>query len=54
VHAGSGYYSQSTSACFFGYAEANPPRQVSVRWPLGTTTQHDFPAGSSSLVLSQT
>jgi hypothetical protein len=53
VYAGSGYYSQSTSACFFGYSDANPPRQFRVRWPLGTTTQHPFPPGSSSLVLSQ-
>jgi len=53
VYAGSGYYSQSTSACFFGYSDANPPRQVRVRWPLGMTTQHPFPPGSSSLVLSQ-
>ena len=54
VYAGSGYYSQSTSACFFGYSDANPPRQVHVRWPLGMTTQHPFPPGSSSLILSQT
>jgi enediyne biosynthesis protein E4 len=54
VYAGSGYYSQSTTACFFGYSDANPPRQVRVRWPLGMTTQHPFPPGSSSLVLSQT
>jgi hypothetical protein len=53
VYAGSGYYSQSTSACFFGYSDANSPRQVRVRWPLGMTTQHPFPPGSSSLILSQ-
>jgi hypothetical protein len=53
VYAGSGYYSQSTSACFFGYSDANPPRRVRVRWPSGMTTQHPFPPGSSSLILSQ-
>ena len=53
VYAGSGYYSQSTAACFFGYSDANPPRQVRVRWPLGMATQHPFPPGSSSLILSQ-
>ncbi|HEY1793191.1 MAG TPA: FG-GAP-like repeat-containing protein [Opitutaceae bacterium] len=53
VYAGSGYYSQSTPACFFGYSDSNPPRQIRVRWPLGRITQHPFPAGSSSLVLSQ-
>ncbi len=52
VCAGSGYFSQSTAACFFGYTPANPPRQIHVRWPSGTTTQHPFVAGSSSLVLS--
>ena len=35
VYAGSGYYSQSTAACFFGYPEANPPRHIRVRWPSG-------------------
>ena len=53
VYAGSGYCSQSTSACFFGYAEGNPPRQVRVRWPSGMTTQHPFPPGSPSLILTQ-
>jgi hypothetical protein len=54
VYAGSGYYSQSTAACFFGYTDANVPRQVRVRWPSGTTTQHPFPPGSTSLTLSAT
>jgi hypothetical protein len=52
VYAGSGYYSQSTSACFFGYADATPPRRIVVRWPSGLTANYDFPAGSSSLTLS--
>ncbi|MES1194341.1 MAG: ASPIC/UnbV domain-containing protein, partial [Opitutus sp.] len=52
VYAGSGYYSQSTAACFFGYPEANAPRQIRVRWPSGATTQHAFPAGATSVVLS--
>ncbi len=54
VYAGSGYYSQSTAACFFGYTDANVPRQVRVRWPSGTTTQRPFPPGSTSLTLSAT
>jgi hypothetical protein len=54
VYAGSGYYSQSTAACFFGYTTANPPRQVRVRWPSGTTTLHPFPPASSSLILAAT
>jgi hypothetical protein len=52
VYAGSGYYSQSTSACFFGYQEGVPPRKIRVRWPSGVTTEHGFPAGSSTLNLS--
>jgi hypothetical protein len=38
VQAGSGYYSQSSAACFFGYPEANPPRKLLIRWPDGRTT----------------
>jgi len=52
VYAGSGYYSQSTAACFFGYSEGAPPRKIRVRWPSGLTTVHDFPAGSSTLTLA--
>jgi enediyne biosynthesis protein E4 len=52
VYAGSGYYSQSSAACFFGYSDANAPREVRVRWPSGATTKHSFPAESSSLILS--
>ena len=47
VLAGSGYYSQSTAACFFGYNESNPPVRARVRWPLGTSSEHDVPRGSS-------
>jgi enediyne biosynthesis protein E4 len=54
VYAGSGYYSQSGAACFFGFPDANAPRVVRVRWPSGTTTQHPFPPGSTSLTLSAT
>ncbi len=52
VYAGSGYYSQSSAACFFGYPEGNAPRAIRVRWPSGNTTTHPFPAGSASVVLS--
>jgi len=38
VCAGSGYYSQSSPALFFGYTEGNPLRRVRVRWPSGATT----------------
>jgi hypothetical protein len=52
VYAGSGYYSQSSPACFFGYAPANPPRKIHVRWPSGVTTEHDYPARATTLTLA--
>jgi hypothetical protein len=52
VYAGSGYYSQSTAACFFGYPDANPPKTIRVRWPSGVTTEHSFPPNASTLTLS--
>ena len=53
VYAGSGYYSQSTSDCFFGYPEPNPPRKIHVRWPSGLSSDHDFRAGQTTLALSE-
>ncbi len=44
VSAGSGYYSQSSAACFFGGTATNPIRQVRVRWPSGATTETFVPA----------
>jgi hypothetical protein len=52
VYAGSGYYSQSSPACFFGYPQANPPRKIRVRWPSGVTTEHDYPARATTLTLA--
>ena len=52
IHAGSGYYSQSTAACFFGWGDRNPPRRIRVRWPSGAETGHDVPPNSATLVLS--
>jgi hypothetical protein len=52
VYAGSGYCSQSTAACFFGYQDSNPARRVRVRWPSGATSTHDAPGRPSTLVLS--
>ncbi len=52
VYAGSGYYSQSSPACFFGYPDGNPPRRIRVRWPSGTTSEHPFQAGVSTVELS--
>jgi hypothetical protein len=52
VCAGSGYYSQSTAACFFGWPDSNPPRAIHVRWPTGKITDHAVPAQSATLVLA--
>src|SRR5262249_16975133 len=52
VYAGSGYYSQSTAACFFGYPEANPPKRIRVHWPNGATTEQAGPFSSPTLVLA--
>ncbi len=52
ISAGSGYYSQSSPACFFGYPEDAPPRRLRVRWPSGTTTVHDVPRGGHAMVAS--
>jgi enediyne biosynthesis protein E4 len=52
VYAGSGYYSQSTAACFFGYPDSNPPKSIRVRWPDGPSTLIPFPPGSAFLTLS--
>jgi hypothetical protein len=51
VHAGSGYLSQSTSACFFGYPDSNPPLRVRVRWPSGAATVHGVSGRPANLVL---
>ena len=52
IYAGSGYYSQSTAACFFGWSDRNPPRRIRVRWPWGAETEHGIPPQSKTLVLS--
>ena len=51
VQAGSGYFSQSSATCFFGYPEGNPPRRISVRWPGGATSDATLPAGEMLLTL---
>ena len=52
VYAGSGYYSQSTAACFFGYPDSNPPKRIRVRWPSGVTTVYDGAPRSANLNFS--
>jgi hypothetical protein len=51
VCAGSGCYSQSTSALFFGFTAENPLRRVRVRWPSGaTTTSSDYGAAAPTTI----
>ena len=46
VCAGSGYYSQSSAAVFFGSPDRNPLRRVQVLWPSGATTiSPDYASG---------
>ena len=53
VLAGSGYYSQSTADCFFGWTENNPPETFHVRWPSGFTSDHEVRLQSTVIILSQ-
>jgi hypothetical protein len=52
VHAGSGYYSQSTAAGFFGYPDSDPPKHIRIRWPGGATTEHEIPEDSTTVTIS--
>lgn len=52
VYAGSGYFSQTSAANFFGGLDANPPRTVRVRWPSGAITETDVPPGSHTIAVS--
>jgi len=53
VYAGSGYYSQSTAALFFGYPEANPPTRIRVVWPQGQITEEAWSGDRATLELKQ-
>jgi hypothetical protein len=53
VHAGSGYYTQSSSASFFGWRDGNPPRGIRVRWPSGAESTHSVSDSQTTLHLSQ-
>ncbi len=52
IEAGSGDYSQSAAAVFFGYPDSTPPRKIRVRWPSGATTEPDCPRGARTLTLT--
>jgi hypothetical protein len=48
-HAGSGYWSQDSAVQVVATAE--PPTQISIRWPGGKTTTSDVPAGAREIVV---
>ena len=52
VAAGSGYLSQSTPSQFFGYADANPPREIKVRWPDGRISTQAWTMGARKVRIS--
>jgi hypothetical protein len=52
VHCGSGYFSQSAAACFFGWPDGNPPSRLRVRWPSGGETVHPFAPGAATIALA--
>ncbi|MFY9925328.1 MAG: FG-GAP-like repeat-containing protein [Opitutaceae bacterium] len=51
IYAGCSDYSQSPAACFFGYADSNPPLRITVRWPSGVSTAHTVAPGCTTLTL---
>ena len=51
VHAGGGYLSQSSPACFFGFRDDDPPREIRVRWPDGERSVHPHPRGVARVTL---
>ncbi|HEY4247068.1 MAG TPA: FG-GAP-like repeat-containing protein [Lacunisphaera sp.] len=52
ICAGSGYFSQSAAACFFGWSDDSPPAKIRIAWPSGISTEHSVPLGSTVLILS--
>jgi hypothetical protein len=51
IAAGSGYYSESAPACFFGYSPVNPPVKILVKWPVGEDREYDLSLSSSTITL---
>jgi len=52
IHAGSGYYSQSAAACFFGWSGDRAPKKVVALWPSGATSEVGVAAGAKSVVMT--
>ncbi len=51
VTCGSGHFSQSSAAQFFGYLESNPLVRARVRWPSGAETTHGLPRAPGAITL---
>jgi enediyne biosynthesis protein E4 len=54
TYAGGGYTSQSTSAVFFGQLSGREIRHLDIRWPNGSTTRHNVPAGAATITVRAT
>ncbi|HEY1791607.1 MAG TPA: FG-GAP-like repeat-containing protein [Opitutaceae bacterium] len=52
VYAGSGYYSQSSAACYFGYPDGRAPTVIRVRWPGGGVSEQAF-APAPTVVIAE-
>ena len=52
ICAGSGYYSQSSSSCFFGWGGSRRPRRLTARWPSGAASEALVTPGASSVVMT--
>lgn len=49
VYGGSGYYSQSTPALFFGFMKSRYPTRLKVFWPDGTLSETSIPVGKTHI-----
>ncbi|MDQ8205008.1 FG-GAP-like repeat-containing protein [Pelagicoccus sp. SDUM812003] len=52
VHAGGGYMSQGSGACYFASSSDNPPKRIIVRWPSGEVRSIDNPPLGGIISLS--
>jgi len=53
VSAGSGYYSQSSPMCFFGFTSANAPKSLKVRWPSGIESTHSVVITAGGMIVRE-
>lgn len=53
VYLGSGYFSQSSTACSFAWSDRAAPKTLHIRWPDGQTTDRVVDASETFLKLAQ-